>query len=451
VILTRSLRQILWRRSHPIATVTPMATPSSVSAQRSSRTPSHRTASQWVAAVTTAVLATSASSCSTPDTSLADAYAFLDLAMDTCGRGDQLRLPPSYLSGVPAADSPDASYVYDVAVTTIAYTARGTDEDLARARTLAASLVALQTSDPAGDGRLRNAYPCTAPAGSTQALTDTTSTGNMAWTGLALLQVHATDDDAATLEAAVRLGTWVHETTADDRGTGGYTGGLDADGSAFRWKSTEHNLDVAAFFLMLASATGDPVWSERAESAMATVTALQDPASGHYWVGTGTDGTTPNTDDYVPEDVQSWASLVLPGDATSRALDWAAVNLVVGPDGARGAKVGDGPDATETVWLEGTAHLACALRVRGLDRDAALADELLDTLRDAQRAPETPGDDSPAADDRPDDQPRGIPAASQDGTAGGDSTIYDALHTGTTAWFVLALQGSDPFSDDGRT
>lgn len=53
--------------------------------------------------------------------------------------------------------------------------------------------------------------------------------------------------------------------------------------------------------------------------------------------------------------------------------------------------------------------------------------------------------------DGPDGTPRGIPAATQDGTAGGDSTIYDALHTGTTAWFVLAAQGSNPFSDDDRT
>lgn len=444
-----------------------MATLTSVSAQRSSRTPSHRTASQWFAAVTTAVLATSASSCSTPDASVSDAYAFLDLAMDTCGRGDQLRLPPSYLSGVPAADAPEASYVYDVAVTTIAYTARGTDEDLGRARTLAASLVSLQGSDPDGDGRLRNAYPCTAPADSSQALTDASSTGNMAWAGLALLQVYAAADDstadaatpdtavldAAVLDAAVRLGIWIHDVTADDRGTGGYTGGLAADGTPILWKSTEHNIDVAAFFLMLASATGDPVWSERAQSALSVVTSLQDPATGHYWVGTGTDGVTTNTDDYVPEDVQSWASLVLPGDATSRALDWASTNLLVGDDDARGAKVGDGADPTETVWHEGTAHLACALRVRGLERDAALADELLDTLRDAQRAPEA-SSSAPSLTDGQSSSgvaPRGVPAASQDGTAGGDSTIYDALHTGTTAWFVLAAQGSDPFSDDGRT
>lgn len=401
--------------------------------------PSARTASHWIAAMTSAVLASSVSSCSAPSPGVADAYSFLDDAMDRCGSGGDLRLPPSYLSGTPASDSPDASYVYDVAVTTIAYTARGTDDDLARATTLAASLVSLQGSDPDGDGRLRNAYACTAPAGGDPgSLTDASSTGNMAWAGLALLQVHAAQEDPATLEAAVRLGTWIETVTADDRGAGGYTGGLDTDGDPVLWKSTEHNIDVAAFFLMLAEATGDPVWSTRASSALAVVSSLHDPSTGHYWVGTGTDGETTNTDDYVPEDVQAWASLVLPGDEASQALDWATANLLTGDDGQRGAQVGDGADPTGTVWLEGTAHLACALRVRGLERDAALADELLGTLTSAQA-------------DGPDGTPRGVPAASQDGTAGGDNVIHDALHTGTTAWFVLAAQGSNPFSDDDRT
>lgn len=405
--------------------------------QTSTRTRlSARTASHWVTAVTTAVLASSVSSCSAPSPAVTDAYDFLDDAMDRCGSGDDLRLPPSYLSGVPASDSPDASYVYDVAVTTIAYTARGSADDLARATTLAASIVSLQDSDPDADGRLRNAYACTAPAGGEPgSLTDASSTGNMAWAGLALLQVHAAQEDPATLTAAVRLGTWIETVTADDRGAGGYTGGLDTDGGTIRWKSTEHNIDVAAFFLMLAQATGDPVWSTRAASALTVVASLQDPSTGHFWVGTGTDGETTNTDDYVPEDVQAWASLVLPGDEASRALDWATANLLTGDDGQRGATVGDGDDPSGTIWLEGTAHLACALRVRDLDRDAALADELLDTLTSAQA-------------DGPDGTPRGIPAASQDGTAGGDSTIYDALHTGTTAWFVLAAQGSNPFDDD---
>lgn len=431
---TRCRREILWRRSQSLVTVTSMATPTSASTR-----PSARTASHWIAAVTSVVLASSVSSCSAPSADVTDAYAFLDDAMDRCGTGDELRLPPSYLSGVPADDSPDASYVYDVAVTTIAYTARGTRDDLARATTLAASLVSLQQSDPDADGRLRNAYACTAPSGGEPgSLTDATSTGNMAWAGLALLQVHAAEDDPATLEAAVRLGTWIHTVTADDRGAGGYTGGLGDDGDPVLWKSSEHNIDVAAFFLMLAQATGDPVWGTRASSALAVVSSLQDPSTGHFWVGTETDGKTTNTDDYVPEDVQAWASLVLPGDDASRALDWVTENLLVGDDGQRGATVGDGADPSGTVWLEGTAHLACALRVRDLERDAALAEELLGTVTSAQA-------------DGPDGTPRGIPAATQDGTAGGDSTIYDALHTGTTAWFVLAAQGSNPFIDDDRT
>lgn len=426
--------------------------------------PSSRTTKHWVAAVTSAVLAGSVTSCSAPSASLNDAYAFLDLAMDTCGTGQDLRLPPSYLSGEPAADSPDASYVYDVAVTTIAYTARGTQDDLARARTLAASIVALQAADPDGDGRLRNAYACSAPAtassqgtaGSTAdpdapvSLTDATSTGNMAWAGLALLRVHATDGDAATLDAALRLATWIETVTADDRGAGGYTGGLSSEGTPITWKSAEHNIDVAAFFLMLGDATGDPVWTERAGSALAVVSSLHDPSTGHYWVGTGTDGVTTNTDDYVPEDVQAWASLVMPGDESSRALDWATENLVVTDGDVRGAKVGDAADPTGTVWFEGSAHLACALRVRGAERDAALADDLLDAIAATQSA--APGSGSASASTQSsgkDGTPRGLPAASQAGTAGGDSTIYPALHTGTTAWYVLAVQAANPFSDDG--
>ena len=85
------------------------------------------------------------------------------------------------------------------------------------------------------------------------------------------------------------------------------------------------------------------------------------------------------------------------------------------------------------VWFEGTAHLADALEFRGDPGDDALAARYLADIYHAQAH-------------GPNGDRLGIIAASRDGLsdcAGG--SYYASLHTGTTAWYILAVKRVDPF------
>jgi hypothetical protein len=84
-------------------------------------------------------------------------------------------------------------------------------------------------------------------------------------------------------------------------------------------------------------------------------------------------------------------------------------------------------DERSTVWFEGTAHLALALRLRAGPGDEARADEYLATVDRAQVEP-------------------GVPAASRDSPVNGQGVrIHASRHTGTTAWYALAAQTTNPF------
>jgi hypothetical protein len=85
------------------------------------------------------------------------------------------------------------------------------------------------------------------------------------------------------------------------------------------------------------------------------------------------------------------------------------------------------------VWFEGTAHLADALELRNAPGDAALAAGYLADIAHAQSSGKhTDG--------------QGIIAASKDGLRTCEGERYFAsLHTGATAWYLLALAGADPF------
>ncbi|MFF9341123.1 MULTISPECIES: Tat pathway signal sequence domain protein [unclassified Streptomyces] len=364
---------------------------------------------------------------------LARARSFLDRRVDEAAGGARQGLPRSYTGGWMETHHSTVAFTYDVALTVIASCARGTDAGLERAGALAGTLLALQDGDPAGDGRIRQSYASgkvTAADGLPAVAAADSFTGAQAWTGLALLHVHRATGGAAYRTGALRLAEWIQDHTASATGTPGYTGGVPASGSPLTWKSTEHNIDVAAFFRALAAATGDSSWADRSAVAAGFLDALWDAEGGAFWTGTGTDGVTVNRSP-VPEDPQSWSFLAT-GDARhAGSLDWALSRLAAEDGGFRGVSVSDAD--TSKVWFEGTAHMAAALRRRGGDGDGERAGRLLATLRAAQaHAPNADG--------------YGIVAASSDGLRTGDGdTLYASLHTGTTAWFALAAQGADPF------
>ncbi|MFD7595572.1 hypothetical protein ACFV6D_21350 [Kitasatospora sp. NPDC059812] len=114
-----------------------------------------------------------------------------------------------------------------------------------------------------------------------------------------------------------------------------------------------------------------------------------------------------------------------------RAIDWAATTIKA-TDGVY-TGVSFYRNDTKKVWFEGTGHLLVAYHARANGTDPVEANKLLTTLETAQTsAPNTDGS--------------GIVAASGDSLDTGQGDYYyAALHTGATAWYVIAAQGGNPF------
>ena len=360
------------------------------------------------------------------------AYLFLDHMMDKYASGSTMRLVQSYQGGYLGRAHFTDSFTYDDALIIDALLARGQPNDLMRAEVLGKTLLYIQSHDPAADGRIRAAYapaPLTSPS-QIQATAPATDVGNMAWVGQALVQLYARTGQRAYLNGALRIGTWLQTHTYDTRGAGGYTGGETASGSKIMWKSTEHNIDAFSLFTLLAAETHNSAWTARAAHARGFIVSMWNPTAKLFYVGTGNDGSTINRD-FEPEDVNSWSYLALRDATYAASLDWDVHHLAVKAGGFAGVSFCEGDRSG--VWFEGTSHLADALELRARPGDSRQATAYLTDVAHAQTAgPNTNG--------------LGIIAASKDGLSDCDGDQYYAsLHTGATAWYLLALDAADPF------
>ncbi|MBC7881307.1 MAG: hypothetical protein H7Y37_08225 [Anaerolineae bacterium] len=334
------------------------------------------------------------------------------------------------------------AFTYDNAVAALALIATGRRQ---QAQQIVDALVTAQNSDRFWkDGRLRNAYRSGSKKEAQVALPGfwdnkanrwsedefqvSTHTGNVAWAMLALLGYYDSYGGQQYLQAAVRLGEWVENNCRDNRGNGGYTGGLsgwEPSPAKLTYKSTEHNLDLYAAFERLALDTGNRVWHERALYALRFLDSMWDPREGKFWTGTALDGIAINRS-VIPLDVQAWAPLALGkrGKPYLRALTYAQSHHRV----ANGFDFNTDRDG---IWYEGTAQMAVAYQYTG---QPIKARPLLATLAAAR---------NPAG---------GLPAANRNGlTTGfqlsdGQPWLYfKRLHVGATAWADLAALGRNPF------
>lgn len=376
---------------------------------------------------------------------VSNAYLHLDEAMDEWASPPALRVPSSYHGGF--LDFWDNSVTYDNALVIIAYANRKDNADsLDRARTMGDALLQMQEKDPIGDGRLRNAY---GPEhlfdanGVPNIQTWGSASGNQAWAGMALAHLAHVTEDAKYRDGALRIGEWLLRETKDTRGRGGFTGGYRSDGTKIEWKSTEHNIDMVGLFGMLHQLTKDHKWRRARKHARKFVKSMWDKKEERFHIGTKPDGVTINRDEYIPEDVQSWGYLALRSDRYRRALDWNIAHLEVTDDSnpsqpvvsvrfALQIKKEHQKKNDKTVWLEGTAHMALALRVSGKKKHKKRAKAYLDNIHKEQLS-------GPNADGK------GIQANSREGNSGGDDTNHTSLHTGTTAWYIMAKQELNPF------
>ena len=397
------------------------------------------------AAVSMSLAVLTPASAAPEEETVSNAYLHLDGAMDEWASAPALRLPSSYHGG--HLDSWNNSVIYDDALVIIAYANRKDNADsLDRAKTMGDAFLQMQAKDPIGDGRVRNSY---GPEnlfdadGVPNILGTGSAAGNQAWAGMALAHLAHVTKDAKYRDGALRIGEWLLRETKDTRGRGGFTGGYRSDGTKIEWKSTEHNIDMVGLFGMLHQLTKDRKWHHARKHARKFVKSMWDEKEGRFHIGTKPDGVTTNRDEYIPEDVQSWGYLALRSDRYRQALDWNIANLEVTDDsnpsqpvvGVRFA-LQINPDYEykndNTVWLEGTAHMALALRVSGKKKHKQKAGVYLDSIHKEQLH-------GPNADGK------GIQANSKEGFSGGDDVNYTSLHTGATAWYIMAKQELNPF------
>lgn len=330
-------------------------------------------------------------------------------------------------TGVPALET--AAFTYDNSLAAIALVAC---RRIPQARRIGEALLLAATQDRAGPkGRLRNAYRAGPQTqlppppngwwdhGAGRWVEDAyqvgSATGNVAWAGLALLAM----GDKRMRAAAGTLADWIVGHTRDPQG--GFSGGIHGgEGSEvpLTWKSTEHNVDVAALMAGLGR-------RKEAAEARSFVAAMFD--GSHFWTGTLPDGRSINRAT-SGLDAQLWP-MMLPNTPVEwrRALDYA--------ERTHGAEGGfDFNDDRDGMWVEGTAQAALAY---GLTGRPGRARDLLELVG---------SEHSPGGLLFATRRPRittGL-AIGPDSTTD-DFHYYRWPHLGATAWAVLAEKGVNPF------
>jgi hypothetical protein len=357
---------------------------------------------------------------------------------------------PLFVPSYPAAGPGPlrgVAFLYDNATAAIALVGCGQPRRAARIGD--AILAALDHDRFWHDGRLRNAYAAGSitefpvrlggwwDAAQNRWLEDgyqvSSDSGNAAWAILALMAIDRGGQDHRYRDGALRIGAWVAE-RADSRGPGGYGGGFsgwEPNPVAVLWKSTEHNTDLAAAFTLLFTATGDPVWRERAKRAADFVAAVWDEGCRCFATGIIEDGVTHSP--LLALDAELWPLMAVPGMNTSHGP--AVLNTV--NDRLRADGGYSYTDAALGLWTEGTAQAALLAKLQGRDADAVALTVAVNTER------------------APDGGFFAIKAPSLD-TGFGDATdpkrqryYYRLVHLAPAAWAALAERGFNPFTDTG--
>ena len=363
--------------------------------------------------------------------------------------GDDPLFLGSYDAGSGEGPNPEpalsAAFTYDNALAVIALRACG---DLDAARRIGDALLAASEEDRSGEaGRLRNAYrpgplreTPVPPMGwwneaqqrwEEDAYQVSSATGNLAWAALALLTLADATQDPEYTEAAARIADWAAKASVDARPPARFNGGLygyDAEAQLLGWKSTEHNVDMAAVFAWLARLQPEVGWQARGQQARNFVAALWDPELARFWVGTLPDGVSINRAN-SGLDAELWPLLL--ADAPP---EWQGAMAYV--EKSHAARPGfDFNDDRDGVWWEGTAQAALVYRAIGRDGEA---DRLLKAL--ARRF--SPGGLLWATD-----AARITTGLALSPSSTTDDFYYFRLpHLGATAWAALAAQGWNPFT-----
>jgi hypothetical protein len=373
----------------------------------------------------------------------ARASACQDLADQVDAAGAGAVFVASYPTA-PPGPLQHTAFVYDNAVASLALLGCG---ERARAERIGdALLYALDHDRYWHDGRVRNAYVAGAVGGGAMRLSGWwdasrqawledryqagSDSGNLAWAALALLGLSHTGAGERYAAGAQRIGGWLLQ-WRDARGAGGFSGGTFAhepQPQPQRWKSTEHNIDLAVLFTRLAAAYPQPHWREAAASARGFVQAMWQPACGCFAVGTGDDGVTVNP--LLALDVQAWALLSGQLGSPQASKYYGALATV-----ERRLRADAGfaySEALQGLWVEGSAQMALLLE---LMHQEAQAGALLSAV-EALRRPEGYLATSAAS------EPTGFRLQTDPSQP---LQYFHLPHLGATAWVALAQRRFNPF------
>jgi hypothetical protein len=412
-----------------------------------------------------------------------NAIVFQNLVMDAYATGATVRMMQSYSDQIGLEST---AFTYDNAVAIHGYLLHGTQDSLARVEVLGQGLMYAQaTNFPFNDGRFAQGYFVNAPGPDGVYVQPaafpfywySSSVGDQAWAGMALAQLYKKTGNKDYLNAALKVANWIVNNTYNTLGAGGYSFGTIIDQynqslPSPNGKSTEHNIDTYAFFTMLDDLTqrgvagnGKP-WKMLAEHALTFVLAMYNSANGYFFTGTTGDQISINYYP-VPEDAQTWSYLAMLNRNYKQTIGWALKNLsatdtassahtsLTGSQSFTGlvydsASINTGQYDPNAVWLEGSAHGIAALlssAVSGAanfqDRLAAFqaAEKLVDMCQTAQAelgAGQTVGG-------RPIPLGQGLVAATSLMDTGFGYAYTPNKHVGATGWFLIAVQGGNPF------
>lgn len=365
-----------------------------------------------------------------------------------------------FIAGTDQRDkASDYAYLYDNALAVVTLSYAGAQE---QAELIADAIVFAQEHDRTfQDGRLRNAYISGNPRSDSgrsiaagkvtvrlpgfwqdgkwqeDAYTVSTSTGNMAWTILALCAAaerSSEEKQTEYLTAAMHAAEFVLTLESENGGfTAGYEGWDDAQ-IKVSYASTEHNIDLYVAFSALSDAVSDidtaksEDYEAAAKAARSFVLSMYDEDLGCFYTGTKDDGITVS-DGVIPLDANCLSVLAL-GEALEdpyKTLAFVEKRMSVGEGFDFSAGDLDG------IWNEGTAQMAvCYHMLNSTEKyDAVMAYLKTQTAKDGS-----------------------LPAADRDGVstgfviAGTDSLWeYNNVQSiSATCWLALAQLGINPFA-----
>ena len=145
-------------------------------------------------------------------------YAFLDQMMDAYAQDSTVRMCQSYCDQIAGGTFLSTAFTYDNALLALAFLARGQSDDIARAIIIGNALLYAQQADPAGDGRLRQAYMAGAPDSHGVFVTPGLSffqgsaVGDVAWAGIAFVALVVVGLGVARQRRATNASTAVSNT-----------------------------------------------------------------------------------------------------------------------------------------------------------------------------------------------------------------------------------------------